>query len=646
MNAGELITRLEGVRSQRDGGWIARCPAHEDRKPSLSIHEHDEKVLLFCHAGCSVKEICAALKIEERDLFYDNAKLAAAKNAPVPRIVATYDYRNEQGEILFQVVRYEPKGFKQRRPDGKGGWTWNVGGVRRVLYSLPEVLRASDVLIVEGERDVEAARRLNFVATCNPGGAGKWREEYGESLRGKQVAIIADADEPGRKHAQQVAESLYGKAASVKLLEFPQAKDVAEWTTMGGTRSLLLEQMRNTEEWKPAAETPKPQAGAVLRCFSDIESKPLRWLWPGRIPLGKLTLLIGDPGLGKSLLTIDIASRVALGASFPDGATCELGSVIFLSAEDDAADTIRPRLDAVGADVSRVYTLEAVRVQLTDGSFAEKAFNLETDVAALEGVLREHPDVLLIVIDPISAYLGGVDSHSNAEVRGVLARLAALAAHYGVAVLCVTHLRKSARAAVYRAIASIAFTAASRAVWAVAPDPEDADRRLLLAVKQNLSANMGGLAFHVEAQGAASRLAWEPGGVALAANEVLGNVETQDQSERREAKAWLQELLGDGPVAVKRIQSEAKAAGLSWMTVRRAKEALSVVASKSAYKGGWEWRLEDGHSEDAHSGDTQENIFEQDTENTQLSRNGSAEDAHRSNVITLHAVEDDGEVRL
>ena len=298
-----------------------------------------------------------------------------------------------------------------------------------------------------------------------------------------------------------------------------------------------------------------------------------------------------------------------------------------------------------------MHTLEAVRVQLTDGSLAEKPFNLETDVAALEGAIREHPGIRLIVIDPISAYLGGIDSHSNAEVRGVLARLATLAAQYNVAVLCVTHLRKSAGAAVYRAIASIAFTAAARAVWAVAPDPEDTERRLLLPVKQNLNANIGGLAFRVETQGAAPRLAWEPGPVALAANDVLGNVEEQqDQSERREAKTWLEDLLEDGPVAVKEIQREAKAAGLSWMTIRRAKEALGVIASKSGYQGKWEWRLQDAHSKDAHPVDTDESTFGQLTENTNFSGNGRPKDAHRQDGEHLRQPSidglDDNEVRL
>jgi len=396
------------------------------------------------------------------------------------------------------------------------------------------------------------------------------------------------------------------------------------------------------------AEYREPCApGAVLRCFRDIAPKPVRWLWPGRIPLGKLTLLIGDPGLGKSLLTADVASRVTRGAPFSDRAMCESGGVIFLSAEDDAADTIRPRLDAAGADVSRVHILEAVRVALTDGSLTEKPFNLETDSACLEGALRERPDVRLIVIDPISAYLGGVDSHSNAEVRGILAPLVALAGRFGIAVLCITHLRKSAGAAIYRAISSIAFAAAARAVWAIACDPEDGERRLLLAVKQNLSASAAGLAFRIETQNNVPRLVWEQGAVALAANDVLGNVDMQqDQSERREAKEWLRDLLADGPVAVKRIQSEAKGAGHSWITVRRAKQGLEVVVSKNGYQGRSEWRLEDPHSKHAHPIGMQGSTFEQLIENTNPKGDHTSKDAQHSQVSTFDASEDDGEVRL
>lgn len=370
--------------------------------------------------------------------------------------------------------------------------------------------------------------------------------------------------------------------------------------------------------------------GAVLRCVADIVVQPLRWLWPGRIPLGKLTLLIGDPGLGKSLLTVDLAARVTHGRSFPDGACSESGSVILLSAEDDASDTIRPRLEAAGTNLNKVHVLEFVRVQLTDGSVAEKAFSLESDIAALDAAIRQHQDIRLIVIDPVSAYLGGVDSHSNAEVRGLLSPLAALATKYSIAVLCVTHLRKSAGVAVYRAIASIAFTAAARAVWAVASDPEDAERRLLLAVKQNLSASSGGLAFRVEAQHGIPRLAWEQGTVALAANDVL-NIDAQEtRSERREAREWLQDFLADGPVLVKEIQQEAKAIGLSWMTIRRAKESLGIVPQKSGYKGKWEWRLKD-----AHPRDTEVSTFDGPTERKELNGKHASKDARSTQVSTF-----------
>lgn len=378
------------------------------------------------------------------------------------------------------------------------------------------------------------------------------------------------------------------------------------------------------------------RSGPVLRCFSDIEPEVLRWLWPHRIPLGKLTLLIGDPGLGKSLVTIDVASRMTCGESFPDGAECEIGEILFLSAEDDAADTIRPRLDAAGADVSRVHTLDAVRVQLTDGNTTEKAFSLETDIAHLEAALERHPNIRLVVIDPLSAYLGGTDSHSNAEIRGLLSPLTVMAARRKVAVLGVTHLRKSPGKAVHRAIGSIAFAAAARAAWAVAPDPADPERRLLLAVKQNLSAPASGMAFRVNATSGTARVEWDSGVVNLTANDVLGGTEVQEgQSEKQEAIEWLRELLADGPVAAKKVRSDAEAAGLSWATVRRAKDALGIKPQKSTYHGGWEWRLKDAQYEDAQTIDSQMSTFEQPIETSGVNGDRFTEGAHRINVSTF-----------
>jgi KaiC/GvpD/RAD55 family RecA-like ATPase len=539
----EAVTRAAlGEPFRREGAEILyRCPRPErhsngDAHPSLKINTKKNVWSCFpCNAKGTAWALAAFLArldpgdkaevtawLKERGLL--NGARHSSKRDADRKPVATYTYTNADGNPLARKLRFEPgrhgqkKDFAWQRWE-TDGWVDGLAALKIPLYRCREIQNEQTIAYVEGEKAADAGAKLGL-ATTTAGGVNSFRLDHAEALRGKDVVIFPDNDPPGREHAHKVAAALHGVAKSTRIAVLPglpEKGDLYDFIESSGTRDALLERIRNTAEWKPAEEAPALQAGAVLRCFSDIAPKPLRWLWPGRIPLGKLTLLIGDPGLGKSLLTADIASRITRGTPFPDSARCESGSVIFLSAEDDPADTIRPRLDAAGADVSCVHTLEAVRVQLTNGSLTEKPFNLETDVAALEGAVREHPGVRLIVIDPISAYLGGVDSHSNAEVRGVLARLATLAAQYNVAVLCVTHLRKSAGAAVYRAVASIAFTAAARAVWAVAPDPEDADRRLLLAVKQNLSADPGGLAFRIEmAHNNVARLAWEAGAVTLA----------------------------------------------------------------------------------------------------------------------------------
>jgi hypothetical protein len=181
----EQALAARGCRRAR--GWC--CPAHDDDQPSLSVSEgKDGRVLLHCHAGCATQEIVEAAGLEWRDLFSENGDRRATE------IVATYDYADEQDTLVFQVVRFHPKTFRQRRPDGDG-WTWSLAGVRRMIYRLPRVLDAvrdgRRVFIVEGEKDVHALQAAGEVATCNPGGAGKWRDEYAASLAGASVVVVA-----------------------------------------------------------------------------------------------------------------------------------------------------------------------------------------------------------------------------------------------------------------------------------------------------------------------------------------------------------------------------------------------------------------------------------------------------------------------
>jgi hypothetical protein len=250
--------RAHGYEPRRSGnGWSARCPAHDDRRASLSISTGDDgTVLMRCHAGCSVTAICDAVGIELRDLFNGTSNKTQT-NGQRKRIVARYDYTDEQGKLLYQAVRYEPKDFRQRKPDGNGGWAWKLDDVRRVPYRLPELLAADPdqwVFVVEGEKDVENLWRLGLVATTNAGGAGKWRGEYSKSLRARKVCILPDNDKPGRDHAQHVLKSLRGIAREtriVKLPDLPDKGDVSDWLAGGGTAEKLMAQLYNA----PVAQT-------------------------------------------------------------------------------------------------------------------------------------------------------------------------------------------------------------------------------------------------------------------------------------------------------------------------------------------------------------------------------------------------------
>lgn len=246
-----ILERLEGVKESGARKWSARCPAHDDQNASLSIGlGKGGRVLLKCHAGCDTASIVRDLGLDMADLMGDQT--AAAK----PSVVATYDYRDEQGELLYQVVRMMPKDFRQRKPDGKGGWLWTLKGVRRVLYKLPELLNAEPdriVLVAEGEKDVHALERIRFLATTNAGGAGKWRADYSASLSGRHVVILPDNDKVGREHAATAARSLQGVAESVKVVELPglpDKGDPSDWLAAGGTAEALEQLIRAAPTWE------------------------------------------------------------------------------------------------------------------------------------------------------------------------------------------------------------------------------------------------------------------------------------------------------------------------------------------------------------------------------------------------------------
>jgi hypothetical protein len=637
--------RALGIQPKRAGkSWSARCPAHEDKRPSLSIDEgSDGRALMRCHAGCDFDSIVRALALEQRDLMPERESMG--KHAKSPRSTkgtserktgaafptaeraiealdathgphtSTWSYTDASGAPIEHVVRWDSNGSKDYRPvslTAAGQWIIGARTKPRTLYRLPEVLAGRGthaVHVLEGEKACDAARELGLVATTSPGGSAGASCTDWSPLAGADVVIHPDNDTPGERYAADVARLLTGIAKSVRIVRHPRLPpkgDIADLVSAAGEQHAELrreiEALVQTATAERASASEAPHFGPNLVRVADVESKPIEWVWPGRIAVGKLSLVMGDPGLGKSLTTLDIASRVTRGDSWPDGraATAGPSGVLLLSVEDDVADTIRPRLEAAGAHLSRVSFFNSST--RSDGKLSTFTLGRIDD---LEAAIRRTPGCRLVVIDPLSAFLGGVNSHHNADVRALLAPLSELAARLGVAIVAVTHLNKGAGSALYRASGSLAFTAAARSVWLVCVDREAPELRQLLPVKNNLGDDSSGLSFRVVNVGedAPPRIEWAGKAIRVRADEAL-KVECESEERRTEiddAAEFIRDVLLNGPGEAKAIIDKARELGISGATLRRAKRKLGVKATRAGFGLGssWKWSLPDEDAQPA-----------------------------------------------
>lgn len=325
---------------------------------------------------------------------------------------------------------------------------------------------------------------------------------------------------------------------------------------------------------------------AVLVNMNDVRPEAIHWLWPGRLAFGKLTILSGDPGLGKSFITMDLAARASAGRTWPDRARAlDPCNVLLLSAEDGLADTLRPRLDALGADVARVNVITAIKAGTT-----ERGPQL-VDVAEIERAIVETQSRLL-VIDPVSSYLGSADSHKDSEVRGVLTPLIQMAERHNCAVLGVMHLTKDAgKNAKYRTSGSVAFIAQARIGLMVAEDPENPERRVLGVSKINIEKAPACLAYTLDG----GRLEWasEPLtdfdlGAALAASGAAG----RDKGEQTDAEQIIRELLADHsvwPLDAKDAKTQGEGHGIHERTMQRTARRLGIRITRTGFGPGGRW---------------------------------------------------------
>lgn len=575
----------------------AQCPAHDDRNASLSIGRRTTDppgLLLKCHKGCTAEDITAALGLTMADLFDEPAQRARSQR----EVVATYDYVDEQGAVLFQVCRFEPKTFRQRRPDGAGGWTWGLGRARRVLYRLPAVLAAAaagaTVYVVEGEKDVAAVEKAGAVATCNPMGAGKWHDGYTAALRGARVVVVRDRDDAGSAHAAAVLDSLRAAGIDATLAEPAAGKDTAEHLAAGHTLDQLVT--------VPDTDVPGLRTLRLTRA-SDITIRPVRWLWSGRIALGTLALLGGREGIGKSTVAYSLAADITRGR-LPGAYQDQARPVIVAATEDSWEHTIVPRLMAAGADLELVY-----RVDVTTATGVHSGLSLPRDLTAMRDAI-EHLKAALVLLDPLMSRLDTkLDTHKDAEVRIALEPLVQLADTTDTAILGLIHVNKSMSTdPLTTLMASRAFAAVARGVLFAMADPDDDTTRLLGQPKNNLGrTDLPTLTFRIDSTHVADttdgpvytgRIHWL-GESERSIREVLEAAgETADsRSAVAEAGAWLHDFLTSvgGTSESSRIKEEGRREGHSQDALKRARARLKIRSEASGFPRRTYWSLPTSH---------------------------------------------------
>lgn len=421
MTAFETVTeRLAQVTDYDPGGnghRSYRCPAHEDDTPSLSVTDGGDRVLVKCMAGCDTERVLEALRLTKADLF-DEPKVSDK-----PTIVATYDYVDASGSLLYQVVRLSPKTFRQRRPDGNG-WTWNLQGVERALYRLPEVTAAvangTAIFVTEGEKDAEALERLGEVATCNAGGAGKWKPCYAETLAGAaHVVIVADRDQPGYRHARDVAGSLAGKVARLEVVHALDGKDAADHLAAGHAPEDFevitdeLDQLctdpEGDQELPPGPAHPDlatwcPQVDWPT--FWATDGLAREWLIEPIVPTGRQVAIFSRAKVGKSLAALDVASALATGRPVLGARPVAPVDVVYIDLEM-TEDDIRERLADLGygpdVDMSRLHYYLLPSLPPLDSDLGGQV---------VEAIAISHGAVL-VVIDTMARAVKGEENSSD-----------------------------------------------------------------------------------------------------------------------------------------------------------------------------------------------------------------------------------------
>jgi putative DNA primase/helicase len=452
MSANQIARALGNDRREAEG-YRCRCPLadehiHGDAHASLTIVERGGKLLVRCQSRHADEQDRVIAALRERGLWpTDDGK---------GRQIAAYDYRDESGALLFQVVRLESKDFRQRRPNGTGSWIWKLGDARRVLYRLPELLAADrneTVWIVEGEKDADAVAALGLVATTNPGGAGKWRDEYNEPLRGRSVVILPDNDATGEGHARHVARELFPVAASawiLRLPNLPEKGDVSDWLAAGGNRDALLELVRRTRALTAADVKESTDSQFFgFRPVSEYLSEHMaaagrKSFWAGILREGEVSMLAGRAMAGKSTFACALTRALHLGVPLL-GRDCVKSKVGYMALERNGANVAR-LLKSWG--LSDVHILDQL-----------PAMPLVGLAAFIKGEIVRH-GLEVVIVDHLQNLAKITDSKDYSLVSLALEPFQKVAKETGAHILLLHHQGKTEREGVIDVMGSEAYRAA------------------------------------------------------------------------------------------------------------------------------------------------------------------------------------------
>ena len=582
MNLIEFLPRLKGVTTKDGKQYHAKCPAHEDQHASLSVSEGDDgRILLKCHVGCTPQEIVNELGLTINDLFSDDRTAPASK----PEIVARYNYTDIDGNLLNQKTRFSDKSFSWSHKEN-GKWTRGHKG-NPVLYNLPALKSSGTVYVVEGEKDVETMKRNGLISVCGAHGAGsgKWLPQYTEALKGRNVIVIPDNDTQGKNFAIETCNALAGHAANVKMINLidewinlPEKGDISDVFQMDKPNDVLIKLealVTVTKEWEPANEENGIDTGedSFFSCFKtldEFEEEEATWLVPGWIPEGQITLLASDGGVGKTTLWCDIVSAISSGKPCildPPGYTRKPEKVCFLTTEDSVRKKLKKKLRLSGANMKNIITPDFLNDK--DGQLRDMKFGSDK----MKRFLSRYKFVLC-VFDPVQGFVPPeINMGSRNAMRDCTAPLISLGEICGTTFLVVCHTNKRKGAYGRDRIAD------SADLWDIARSvimtgfTEEQGIRYLSNEKNNYTELQETILYSFDENG----LIQKEGTTWKRDREYMAEtISATSAPKRDDCKEYILHALDDagGSMKTKDLEEQAKEAGYSYRTTRRAKESL------------------------------------------------------------------------